>query len=158
MIQGEARQICDYEPRHADGVKALARKRLDEESAAQPDVTIDDDSHRIGALYAPPDNRFVVAEEDLAPVGMAGIRRISDADCELRDLYVNPGRRREGIASEMMAELLDFVRGRGYARILLEIRPTMESEAHIYARYGFRDLDASENPPRSGRFLAIQLR
>lgn len=158
MSQAEARQVREYEPRHVDGVRALARLRLDEESTVQPDITLKDDSHRIGALYAPPDNRFVVAEEDLTLVGMAGIRRVSDTDCELRDLFVNPERRREGIASEMMAELLTFVRERGYTRILLEIRPAMESETPVYARYGFSDLDASEDPPRSGRFMAIQLK
>jgi GNAT superfamily N-acetyltransferase len=108
-------------------------------------------------VLAEPDNCFVIALDDNLVVGAAGVQRLTDTDCELKRLYVAAVHRREGVASELALSLLDFVRRRGYKRILYELNPELQDTAKKYARYGFVPVPATADLPRSGEFIAIVL-
>ena len=54
-----------------------------------------------------------------------------------------------------MGELLNFVRERGYKRILLELRPEMKDTVDRYSRYGFAP--ETEDLPRPATFMSIRL-
>jgi len=159
MESPEPFEIKPFEPIHTSEVRELAwRIARDDYGTADEDPGSDEDLQDIAGAYAPPHGRFLVALDNGVVVGTGGIRRISDTDCELMRLYVQSEHRRRGVASSLMGDLVNFVRERGYRRLLLEIRPEMEPEAPIYRRYGFRDLEPEQAPKRPGRrFMAIHL-
>ena len=151
----EAFQIRPAEAGDEDGVRELARTVLCEEYGVQEDLSADEDLRDVASSYAPPGGCFLLAEVLGEIVATAGIRRLSRADCELRRLYVRADHRRQGLATSLVARLIPFVKQQGYRRLLLEIRPEMESDSHIYPRYGFRKV--TEDLPRDGTFMAIPL-
>jgi putative acetyltransferase len=148
-------EIVPFDPSRQAEVRAVAEEILCREFGVKPDLSSEDDLEDVGRAYAPPDSRFLVAMRSGAVVATAGIRRISETDCELKRLYVLRGHRRQGLASGLVGNLLPFVKERGYRRILLELGPEMKDTVQGYSRYGFAP-DA-ENLPRPGEFMSIRL-
>jgi len=159
MESHEPWRVVPFEPIYLDQVVGLAEELLCREYAVQEDLssTEDDDLRDIAGTYASPDGRFLLAVASGRLLATAGIRRLTDEDCELRRLYVARDSRRQGIASALVSELLPFVRERQYRRILLEVRPEMKDTVAGYSRYGFLPLGEGEDAPRAGQFLAIHL-
>jgi len=150
-------EIVPFDPARQDAVRSLAAEILCEELAVQPNLDGEEDLVDIAATYAAPDGRFVVGLVGGHLVATGGIRRISAEDCQLARLYVQSDHRRQGLASRIVAGLVRFVQKRGYRRILLEIRPEMETDRAVYRRYGFADLPESERSPGGHGYMAIQL-
>jgi GNAT superfamily N-acetyltransferase len=148
-------EIVPFDASCLGEVRRVAREVLCHEYGARPDLSGEHDLADVQASFAPPHSRFLVAKVLGRVVATAGLSRISDLDCELRHLYVLSQFRRRGIASALVADLIAFVRQRGYKRVLLELRPEMEDTAQGYPRYGF--VPESSNLPRPGTFLAIRL-
>jgi GNAT superfamily N-acetyltransferase len=149
--------VRPLEPSDRDAVMAVATEILCHEYQVKEDLSLDEDLREVATAYAEPHSRFLVAEVSGTVVATAGVRRISDADCELRRLYVLAPYRRQGIATALVAMLLAFVRERGYSRILLEIGPELKEMAGHFSRYGFAPIAESEELPRAGEFMAIHL-
>jgi len=120
-----------------------------------PDLSAEDDLEQIGRSYATPGGWFQVAFLSGKVVGVAGVQRISDADCELRRLLVLASHRRQGLAAELGARALQFVRDRHYRRMLVEIRREMPEVLERYERFGLAP--DTENLPRPGEFLSLRL-
>jgi ribosomal protein S18 acetylase RimI-like enzyme len=149
-------EVVQFDSTYHDSVWSLAEEILCREYAVLEHLRDEPDLADIAAAYAPPDGTFLVALEQGRVVGTGGVLHISEHDCELKRLYVRATDRRQGIASTLMGDLLDFIRQRGYKRILLEVRPEMQETIKAYTRYGFAPLEDAENLPRPGEFLAIR--
>ena len=147
-------EVISFDASFQDAVTSLAEDILCREYAVLEDLSGEGDITDVAAAYTAPDSLFLLALENGLLVATGGVLRISDSDCELRHLYVEADRRRQGVASTLMGELLDFIRTRSYKRILLEVRPEMKDTIKGYARYGFAPDD--NDIPRLGEFLAIQ--
>jgi GNAT superfamily N-acetyltransferase len=150
-------EIVAFDSTYHDSVRALAEEILCREYAVREHLRDEPDLVDIAAAYAPPDGRFLVALEQGRVIGTGGVLRISERDCELRRLYVRAANRRRGVASNIVGELFDFIRERGYRRILLEVQPEMEGTVQVYSRYGFTPVAGGTDLPRPGEFLAINL-
>jgi len=148
-------EVVPFDSTYQDSVWSLAEEILCREYAVLEHLRDEPDLADIAATYAPPDGTFLVALEQGRVVGTGGVLHISERDCELKRLYVRAPDRRQGIASTLMGELLDFIRQRGYKRILLEVRPEMQDTVKAYARYGFAPVEGGVDLPRPGDFLAI---
>jgi putative acetyltransferase len=147
--------IVIFDSTFQNDVVHVIEEVLCREYGVQDNLDGEKDLEDVDASYAPPDSRFVIARVLDKVVGTAGLRRVCDTDGELRHLHVLQHFRRRGIASALFGHLLDFVRERGYKRILLELRPEMEDTMDRYSRYGFTD--ETENLPRPGTFMSIRL-
>ena len=150
-------EIRPFEPSDQNSVLSFAAAVLCREFKVKDDLDQEQDLQDVAVAFAPPDNRFLVALWSGEVVATGGIVRISDRDCELTRLYVLSSHRRKGIASSLVAELLAFVRGRGYRRILLERRPEMPFSLQDYARYGLTPVTDTDSLPREGDFMAVSL-
>jgi len=53
--------------------------------------------------FAPPQGAFFVAMRSDAAVGCAGLRRLNDAEGEVKRLFVSPLARRQGVAGALLA-------------------------------------------------------
>ncbi len=147
-------EVIPFDASFQDAVRSLAEEILCREYGIHEDLSGQEDLADVAATYAPPDSLFLLALENGLLIATGGVLYISEIDCELRRLYVEAERRRQGVASTLMGELLDFIRTRSYKRILLEVGPEMKDTIKSYGRYGFAPDD--RDLPRAGEFLSIR--
>ncbi len=79
----------------------------------------------------------LLAFADGQPVGCAGLKRYSDADAEVKRIWVEPEYRGRHIASGLMAQIEEKARTEGYRRIILQTRPIMTDAVALYMKRGY---------------------
>lgn len=81
---------------------------------------------------------FYVAEdvEAESAVGYIGMHHILD-EGYITSLVVHPGRRREGIASALMKEAIEYAEHHELKRITLEVRVSNARAIALYEKFGF---------------------
>jgi N-acetylglutamate synthase-like GNAT family acetyltransferase len=90
---------------------------------------------------------FLVAEESGLTVGIGQVKRHGDGSPELASLAVVPDRRRQGIGSTLVREL---IARHGGEVLYLTCRSQLEG---YYERFGFRRLQRAELPPYFARLI-----
>ena len=85
---------------------------------------------------APP--RIALVAESFKP-RLSGfvVARLTEGECELENIAVNPGEARQGIGSSLLQELLNSARARGIHRVLLEVRESNFAARGLYEKLGF---------------------
>ena len=86
------------------------------------------------------DGRTYVAEEDGSVVGFATWAQ-ADGTIELEDLFVDPDRRRRGIATALVSHVVDVLRARGVRCLEVTANPHAEE---FYRAAGFIDCGVAE--------------
>ena len=95
--------------------------------------------------YAAPRSAYFVVERDGVVLGGGGVAPLEDGPgdtCELRKMYFLPEARGLGAGAAMMSSCLDAARGFGFARCYLETLTGMDAAMRLYARSGFRRIEA----------------
>jgi len=95
--------------------------------------------------YTASRSAYFVVESDGRVLGGGGIAPLEGGDentCELRKMYFLPQARGMGAGAAMMARCLSSARGFGYAHCYLETLSGMDAAMRLYARSGFKRLDA----------------
>jgi GNAT superfamily N-acetyltransferase len=91
------------------------------------------------AEFAPPGGAIVVAWADEAPVGMAGLRPLSDSRGEVKRLFVRPPGRRRGVARALLSELERIAAELGYRELWLDTHA--DEPAALFRSLGYVDVD-----------------
>jgi putative acetyltransferase len=108
--------------------------------------------------YAPPRGRLLLARFADAIVGCVALRPIDVAVCEMKRLYVVPGRRASGAGLQLVQHVIAEARGIGYRHICLDTLPAMTRAQQMYERLGFRDIAPyRDNPIGGSRFMGLDL-
>ncbi len=81
---------------------------------------------------------FYVAEdvEAESAVGYVGMHHILD-EGYITNLVVHPGRRREGIASALIKEIIEYAEHHDLKRVTLEVRVSNARAIALYEKFGF---------------------
>ena len=81
---------------------------------------------------------FYVAEdvEAESAVGYVGMHHILDVGY-ITNLVVHPGRRREGIASALIKEIIEYAEHHDLKRVTLEVRVSNARAIALYEKFGF---------------------
>ncbi len=81
--------------------------------------------------------RYFVALCDKKVVGYAGIWIVCE-EGHITNIAVHPDYRHKGIASRLMAELIDTARSEGVADLTLEVRRGNADAIKLYEKFGFK--------------------
>lgn len=82
------------------------------------------------------DRAYLVALEDGEVVGYAGVQLLGE-DAHITNVAVRPDRRRRGIASRLVIELIAEARRREATAATLEVRTSNGAARALYRRLGF---------------------
>ncbi len=100
--------------------------------------------------YAPPKGVILVAIEDGELVGCVGIRPRMKDEAELKRLYVQPDHRGRSIGKRLFHTAMSKAKEIGYASIVLDTLPTMQTARLLYVAYGFKKIPAYYRNPEDG--------
>jgi ribosomal protein S18 acetylase RimI-like enzyme len=108
--------------------------------------------------YAPPHGRLFLALDATQLAGCVALRRIDDATCEMKRLYVRPGSRGKGIGRALATIIIEEARSIGYARMRLDTLPSMKEAIALYESLGFRPSEPyRHNPIQGAIYMELRL-
>ena len=115
------------------GVMALERE-LFPDDAWTPEM--------FAAEFAQPASRrlYLVAEEENALIGYAGMMFTGGSQADVVTLAVDPAHWGRGTGTALLNSLLDEAGNRGYAEVLLEVREDNPRARQLYSRHGFSEV------------------
>ena len=89
---------------------------------------------------------FLVAVEPETeqPVGYAGLLGVAD-EGYITNVAVDPSRRRQGVAAQLLQVFDNFARGNQLAFLTLEVRPSNTAAIALYQGFGFREVGRRRN-------------
>jgi putative acetyltransferase len=140
-----------------------AARRLVEQYAASLEVDLafqnfEDEIQSLPREYGPPDGAFLLAEHKGDLVGCVALRRFAEGVCEMKRLFVVPGRRDLGAGRLLAEAIVTEARRLGYDRMLLDTLPSMAKARRLYASLGFRPTKAYRyNPVPGTAFMELEL-
>ncbi|WP_328603834.1 GNAT family N-acetyltransferase [Amycolatopsis sp. NBC_00345] len=131
--------MISIEPWDSPDAVALRQAQRDELNARY-----DSSDHEAGpAPTAESVAVFLVArDEDGKPTGCGGLRLLGPGEAEIKRMYVAPGARGSGLATELLRALEEQARGHGVARLLLETGIRQPEAIRFYEREGYQPIPA----------------
>lgn len=87
---------------------------------------------------------WLVAEEAGQILGYVGSQTVMD-ETDMMNVAVHPDYRKRGIATELIATLIDGLKAQGSRYLTLEVRASNEGARALYAALGFQQVGLRKN-------------
>lgn len=107
----------------------------------------DEELEDLEMKYGMPTGRLLLAYYDNNLAGCVGLKKIDEANCEMKRLYVRPQFRGKHIGDYLVKEMIKSAKEIGYSHMLLDTLPFLQSAVHMYKKYGFYEIESYNNSP-----------
>ena len=91
--------------------------------------------------FDPKKERCWIAELNGEPVGCVFLVKLSEVMAEMRLLLVEPKVRGMGIGGALVDMCVDFARGAGYRKLILDVNKKLRAARHIFEKANFRTVE-----------------
>jgi GNAT superfamily N-acetyltransferase len=99
----------------------------------------------------------IVENEQGEIVGCGGLYRLSEAEAEIRKMYLLPAVRGQGIGRALLEDLIAAARQRGCSRVSLETASVLKEAMALYRRFGFVETHRDDLARRCDKAFALDL-
>ncbi len=82
--------------------------------------------------------------------GCVALRKLSDAACEMKRLFVRPAFKGKGVGRKLANAIIKEARGIGYMTIRLDTPASMTEAQALYRSLGFKPIQAYNPNPLPG--------
>jgi len=118
----------------------------------------DDELEELPGAYAPPSGGALLAVDGGRAVGCVAMRRLDDATCEMKRLYVRPGHRGRGTGRVLVDAIVGRAKEAGYSRMRLDTVAQMMAAKALYRSVGFVETEAyCLNPLEGAEYFELAL-
>ncbi len=108
--------------------------------------------------YIPPEGNLLLAVEDTKVNGCCGFKRLEVEICEMKRLYVRPGKRGTGLGRMLSVETIRNAVICGYKSMRLDTFEWMKDALGIYRKIGFKNIPPYyHNPHPDVVYLELDL-
>lgn len=108
--------------------------------------------------YALPDGRLYIACNEEKAVGCVALRRIDDAVCEMKRLYVKPEFRGQKVGEMLADRIIEDAAQLKYEYMVLDTLMNLESAVNLYKKLGFYEIGPYyENPLKNVIYMRKEL-
>ena len=83
----------------------------------------------------------IVSYEGSVPIGCAALRQFSKKEVELKRVFVRDDYRNKGVAAEIVRQLIDYSKLKGYHKIILETGEFLQASIKLYTKLGFQRIN-----------------
>jgi putative acetyltransferase len=119
-------------------VALLLSNHLSEMHATSPPESV----HALDqARLTAPEITFFSVRDDAVLLGCGALKELSAADGEIKSMRTAPAARNRGVASRLLAHIVEHARLRGYRRLFLETgtQDFFAPARRLYQRHGFTE-------------------
>lgn len=110
-------------------------------------------------MYSEPTGALILITLINKTIGVAGIRKFEDNDCELKRMYVKDEYRGLGIGRQILEYAIELAKKMNYDKIKLDTHESMQAAIKLYMGYGFREIPQYRyNPIEEVRFFELDLK
>lgn len=139
-----------------EAIRQLIFSILDEYGLKAAHETTDADLFDIEAFYAGGVFELLVGE-DGALMGTLGLRKLDEARCELRKMYLDRKYRGRGLGKRLLGRAILRARELGFSRIELETATVLKEAIGLYRSAGFTPIALSGCASRCDKAYALDL-
>jgi Acetyltransferase (GNAT) family. len=108
--------------------------------------------------YSSNESKIFLAKVNGNSVGCAAFRRVDDATCEMKRVYVRPSARGSKLGAKLVEQVLLEAIKSGYKKICLDVLPEFKTASTLYKSYGFVPHPPVTNNPVPGtEFMGLDL-
>lgn len=80
----------------------------------------------------------VLLYDDILPIACAGFKRYDDNTAEVKRVFIREEYRGKGISKQLMSELEEKAREKGYANLILETGRLLTAAMGLYEKMGYK--------------------
>jgi len=118
----------------------------------------DEEVLHLEAKYGLPYGRLYLARCDGETAGCIGLRKLDGQNCEMKRLYVRPQFRGKRLGEQLVQKIIGDAKEIGYAHMLLDTLPFLESAIGLYKKSGFYAIDRyNDSPMDSALYMQLDL-